>query len=86
MTTASLKTSLFREIDALDHIRLKEVYGLMLNYINSNSDSATWLDVPDEHIQGIEAAIIQLNAGQGIAHAELLQKFRIKYDYTCAKK
>ena len=79
MTTANLKTNLFREIDALDHIRLKEVYGLMLNYINKSSDSDTWIDVPDEHIQGIEAAISQLNAEQGTNHTELMQKYRMKY-------
>ena len=79
MTTANLKTNLFREIDTLDHVRLKEVYGLMLNYINNNSDSATWIDTPDEHIQGVEAAISQLNDGQGTNHTELIQKFRMKY-------
>lgn len=44
MSLADLKIELFRKLDKLNGESLKEAYGLLLNYMNSNAEINEWDD------------------------------------------
>lgn len=79
MSTADIKIEIFRKIDSLDSIALQEFYGMMLNFINSKKEIDEWVGVTEDEKKGIEAAIIELESGQGIPHSEVIEKIRNKY-------
>jgi len=79
MSTNELKLQIFRQVDTLDSSKLKELYGIMLNYLNSTKDTAEWIGISDLEKHGIEEAIIQINEGQGIANEQIMAKMKNKY-------
>jgi hypothetical protein len=38
MSTAELKLKLFRQIDSLDSHKIKELYGVIMNYFNAQNN------------------------------------------------
>jgi hypothetical protein len=82
MSTDEIKLQIFRQVDALDATRLKEFYGVMLNYINGIREDDEWVGVTNSEIQGIEAAIEELNAGKGIPLSDVLEQLRTKYTHV----
>lgn len=82
MSSAEIKLKIFREIDSLEPSKLKELYGIMHNYINSKMEIDQWVGVSESEQSGIEAAITELSAGKGIAHAEVMAKFKSKYPHA----
>lgn len=82
MTTADIKLKIFREIDSLESSKLRELYGIMHNYINGQKDINEWIDTTATEQEGIEAAMKEINAGKGIAHSDVIQKFRTKYPHA----
>lgn len=79
MKSAELKLEMFRKIDSLETNKLKELYGIMINYLNSNKESDEWLNVTDNEKKSIEIAIEQLDCGKGIPHSEVINRLRNKY-------
>jgi len=79
MSSNEIKLEIFRQVDALDAARLKELYGVMQNYLNSKRDSDEWIGVSLLEKQGIEAAIRELDAGSGIPHSEVMDGLRQKH-------
>ena len=79
MSTAELKLKLFREIDNLDKTRLEEVYGLLLNFINSEKNSNEWDTMPKAQQQGLIDAIEELDTNDGLDHKSVLDKYKAKY-------
>jgi len=45
MSTAEIKLQIFRQIYALDAGKLKEFYGVLLNYLSSKNDINEWFGV-----------------------------------------
>jgi len=82
MNIAELKIKIFRQVDSLDSHKLEEFYGLMMNYINSKKDIDEWIGVSDDEKQGIEAAIKELDSGNGIPHAQVMSKLRKKHAHV----
>jgi hypothetical protein len=81
MSTEELKLQIFRQVDALDASKLKEFYGLMLNYMNSSKDITEWIGVSESEKQGIENAIKEMNDGIGIPHEQVMAKMKSKYNH-----
>lgn len=79
MSTEELKLQIHRQIDALDAPNVKELYGLMVNYINSKKESSEWLGVSEFEQQGIEEAINEMNAGKGISHEQVMSKLKSRH-------
>ena len=79
MTIADLKLKIFRQVDSLEGNRLEEFYGILLNYLNSNSDTSDWQKMPDSQKNGILDAVEEINGGKGIPHKEMMAKIRSKY-------
>ncbi|MEI7676406.1 MAG: DUF2442 domain-containing protein [Bacteroidales bacterium] len=79
MSTEELKLQIHRQIDTLDAPKVKELYGLMLNYINSKKETTEWLGVSEFEQQGIEEAIREMNEGKGISHEQVMSKLKTRY-------
>jgi hypothetical protein len=79
MSTEELKLQIFRQVDTLDRSKLKEFYGVMLNYLNSNKDTAEWIDVSTAEKHGIEEAIMEINDGKGIDNEQVMANMKTKY-------
>ena len=82
MNVADLKIKIFRQVDSFDSTKLEEFYGIMLNYINSKIEDDEWIGLTDDEKQAIEAAIKELDMGEGIPHDQIMEKFRKKYTHA----
>ena len=80
MSIEEIKLQIFRQVDALDAAKLKEFYGIMLNYINSKKDTDEWIGVNSSEKQGIIDAIEELNEGKGIPHEQVMVRLKEKYN------
>ena len=59
MNASEIKIDLFRKIDALKDSRLKEVYGMFLNFINSKKEIDNWDSLTKEQLNNQEEREIQ---------------------------
>jgi hypothetical protein len=79
MSTEELKLQIFRQVDSLDCSKLKEFYGVMLNYLNSNKDTAEWIGVSDVEKHGIDEAVKEMTKNKGIANEQVMAMMKNKY-------
>ena len=79
MGTAEIKLKLFREIDLLDESKLREVYGLLFNFLNKENDTEEWNALSLVQQTGLLNAIDELNSSEGVDHKTIMDKFRKKY-------
>lgn len=79
MSIDEIKLEIFRQVDALEKNKLREIYGLMQNYLNSKRESDEWFSVSSYEQEGIKAAINELNNGKSIPHEQVLNKLKTKY-------
>jgi hypothetical protein len=79
MTTSELKLHLFRKIDALSAERLQEVYGKIINFLNSQDDINEWDSMSQVEQKAIMDGIEQLDEGKTISHQTVLSEARKKY-------
>jgi hypothetical protein len=82
MTVSDLKLKLFRQIDTLDKSKLEEIYGVLINYLNGQSDISDWGKLSDNQKSGILDAINEIEASKGIPNKIVLDKFRKKYSHV----
>ncbi|MFT3752392.1 MAG: hypothetical protein QM800_05775 [Paludibacter sp.] len=82
MSTDEIKLQIFRQIDSLNAGKLKEFYGVLLNYVNSKKDTNEWIGVSKSELKGIEAAIKELNEGKGVLHQDAMTKLRNKASHA----
>jgi hypothetical protein len=78
MEVAEIKTDLHQKIDNADSTQLKQIYGLINNYLNG-SDTSDWdilTEVQKTHIlKGME----QAEAGLGNSLTEINKRIKAKY-------
>ena len=79
MSTAEIKLKLFREIELLDKFKLREVYGLLFNFLNKENDTEEWNALSLVQQTGLLNAIDELNSSEGTDHKTIMDKFRKKY-------
>ncbi len=79
MSTAEIKLKLFREIDTLDKSKLEQVYGLLFNFLNKETDIEEWDSLSQAQQNGLVQAVAELDAEEGIDHQSIMDKFRKKY-------
>ncbi|MDD2797067.1 MAG: hypothetical protein PHV20_00585 [Bacteroidales bacterium] len=80
MSTEELKLAIFREVDSLDGSKLKELYGILKNFVNSQNNEEEWDNLLEAEKEGIEAALQQLNDGEAIYHSSVISQAREKYE------
>ena len=79
MTASELKLKIFRQIDSLEKNRLEELYGILVNFLNSDKEINDWKLLSSEQRQGILDAIDDVDSAKGIGHEDVMDKFRKKY-------
>lgn len=79
MTAAELKLRIFRQIDSLEKNKLEEFYGVLINYINGQKDLKDWDSLSQNQKEGIIDALEEIDAGKGIAHNDIIAKYRDNY-------
>ena len=79
MDTSELKLRIFREIDSLEQGKLQEVYGFLQNFLRSDKDIDDWDILTVSQKEGLQNAINDLDAGEGIVHEDVVSKYRKKY-------
>lgn len=79
MSTAELKLKLYREIDSLEKSKLEQIYGLFLNFINTDNDTEEWNALTTTQQNGLLDAIEEMNSSEGIDHKKVMEKYKNKY-------
>ena len=79
MSTAEIKLKLFREIVLLDESKLKEVYGLLFNFLNKETDTEEWNSLSLAQQTALLEAFHELDSCEGSDHKTIMDKFRKKY-------
>lgn len=79
MNTAEIKLKIFRQIDSVEPSKLEEIYGLILNYINSKKETNEWIGISKEEIKQIETALYELESGKGIPNSLVMEKYLNRY-------
>ena len=79
MNTSELKLKIFREIDTLEKSKLEDLYGVLVNFMNSQKDFEEWQNLTAEEQLGILNAVEEANHGEIISHEEVELKYRKKY-------
>lgn len=82
MSTEELKLQIFRQVDSLDRAKLKELYGVMLNYLNSSKETAEWIGVSEVEKAGIEEALNEIKNGKGISNEQVMSTMKRKYNHA----
>lgn len=82
MNVSELKLKIFREVDSLEISKLKELYGVMLNFVNSKKEVDEWIGLTGDEIRGIEDAINEIDSGKGIPHVQVMTKYKAKYNHA----
>ena len=79
MKTAEIKLDLHNKIDNAGSKQLKEIYGLVVNYLNSNYSTEEWDTLTDAQRESITEGLTQAEAGLGKPLSEINKRLRKKY-------
>ena len=79
MEETALKIDLIEKIEHADSNQLREIYGLVINYFNSNEPSEQWDMLPEPQKKKILKSIEQADAGLGTPVKEAIQRMRAKH-------
>ena len=79
MSTADIKSELIRKIDSLSSEHIEEVYGILLNYLNKLVPGESLESLSVNERGAIERGIAQLDRGERIPHAQVMEKAKTKY-------
>ncbi|HEY5327646.1 MAG TPA: hypothetical protein VIJ27_11650 [Mucilaginibacter sp.] len=80
MEESTIKIDLIDKIEHADFNQLREIYGLVINYFNSNeSIGDEWDLLPESHKKAINEGLEQLDAGLGTPFKEVNDRLREKY-------
>jgi len=79
MSTAELKLDLYSKIDHADSVQLKELYGLVTNYLNSSTDIEDWDTLTQVQQNQILKGEAEADAGLGRSLSQINDRLRNKY-------
>ena len=79
MSAAELRLELIQSIEHMNPAQLKEFYGLLQNYINSNSDTDDWATLTPQQKQRIERSISLADEGKTIPLSSVTDRLKQKY-------
>lgn len=76
MSTAELKYTLFKVIDAIDDSNtLKDIY----SFVSKKADAVFWDNLSEEQKAEIETALKDLDSGMGIPNEKVMSQYKGKY-------
>jgi predicted transcriptional regulator len=79
MNASDIKIDIFRKLDSLKGNKLKEAYGMLLNFINGKKDFDDWENFTEEQKEALKLGIKQLDEGEGRSHNDLMEDIRNQY-------
>jgi hypothetical protein len=79
MNAAQLRSDLFKTIEAMNVQQLKDIYGLLQNYFNSNDNSEDRDTLTTAQKKAIEIGIKQADMGMTTPLSEVTSALRKKY-------
>ena len=81
MNIVEIKLALIEKINSLEPSKFNDLYGIIMNYINGESDiEAEWNMLSEEQKKGINHAINEIDSGNQIHHENVISKYRNKYN------
>jgi hypothetical protein len=79
MKAAEIKLDLLKQIDGMNVHQLKDIYGLLQNYFNSNNNTEEWEILTTQQKEKIENGIIQADAKITKPANEVINRLKKKY-------
>ena len=79
MNSAEIKIDLFRRLDSLKGKNLKDAYGVLVNFMNSDSHISDWENLSKEQKEAIQVGINQLDKDEGKEHSQVMSSIRNKF-------
>jgi len=79
MNTAEMKIDIFKKLDSLKGNRLEEAYGILLNYINRNTNLDDWGSLTSEQQDAIKLGVQQLDKEGGRGHNDVMSDIRKRF-------
>jgi predicted transcriptional regulator len=78
MSIAELKLELIKKINELPENQLKDVHGILSNYLNNNADF--WDNLDQKEKESIEAGLKDIEEGNVVPHEEVMKKLKAKLE------
>jgi hypothetical protein len=76
MTPSELKLDLFRKLDSLDNVKVRKLYGTLLNLFSENETYEEWESLSNLDQQKILDAENQYFHGKYKKHSEVMSKIQ----------
>jgi|688.fasta_scaffold17240_9 hypothetical protein len=76
MTPSELKLDLFRKLDSLDNVKVRKLYGTLLNLFSENETYEEWESLSNLDQQKILDAENQYFQGKYKKHSEVMSKIQ----------
>ena len=76
MTPSELKLDLFRKLDSLDNVKVRKLYGTLLNLFSENETYEEWESLSNLDQQKILDAENQYFQGKYKKHREVMSKIQ----------
>lgn len=76
MTPAELKLDLFRKLDSLDNLKVKKIYGSILNLFSENETYEEWESLSNYDKAKILESERQYFQGKYRKHSEVISKIQ----------
>jgi predicted transcriptional regulator len=79
MSTAELKSNLYKLIDSINDSQTLQAIYTLLSTKAAAVDDDFWDKFSDEQKTEIEESIAELNRGEGISHEQVMKEMKAKY-------
>ncbi len=76
MTPSELKLDLFRKLDSLDNVKVRKLYGTLLNLFSENETYEEWESLSNQDQQKILDSEKQYFHGNYKKHSEVMSKIQ----------
>lgn len=76
MTPSELKLDLFRKLDSLDNVKVRKLYGTLLNLFSENETYEEWESLSNQDQQKILDSEKQYFQGKYEKHSEVMSKIQ----------
>ena len=76
MTPSELKLDLFRKLDSLDNVKVRKLYGTLLNLFSENETYEEWESLSNQDQQKILDSEKRYFQGKYKKHSEVMSKIQ----------
>lgn len=80
MSTTEIKKEIISKVESFNEKELEEFYGMMINFINGNTDHDIWNTLSDAEKQAIDEGIEDVKNGRTLSWDEVKSNIKNKYN------